>query len=293
MNEIDALAPSSQQAACRRAASRCCGADGECENALSVFQHCLDFLEALLADAADEVSVGEIESTLAELSCVIDAGPELELEQFANLFQRLIGIYGEGVGQKRHTALTQTATGYADLVNAASARYPEVDYSGAVGQLLCYMGQHFRTRLDSWKHIYEDVIELLRGVGQGARLDRSFFAEIQKWTDEGAANLFNIRRDTELKIARLELTVNSLLRVIEDINASLPEDLVRQPVVRMADLSRRRELERLHRTCTDTVQDIEETRAILLLIDENIAEFEDKLHDLRRSYNVRAVGSLA
>jgi DNA repair exonuclease SbcCD ATPase subunit len=251
----------------------------------------LDCLEGLLFDEATP-NISQIQEMLLELSCLIRSCTSFQAHDYADFLERLTSLYARGVAQGRINALTQTAADYADVIEAASRVYPNFDYSAALGQLLCYMGQLYNTRQGSWETIYDHISAMPESVAAVRYLNDTFFSEIRQWADEGVGNLFEIRRDNqqaadELGLAKQRLSARlRLLRQRRLAPRKTPQ------VIPLSEARTIREIQECEAELEQIESDLGEKQQLLELIDQNIDEFEAKLKGVRRNYAVKLVHSI-
>lgn len=261
------------------------------DNLPQVLDTYLDCLEALLGDSLAEANISQIQEMLLELSCMLRGPTRLGEAEVLRFLERLIALYAKGVDHRRVEALTHTAADYAEVIEAASMSYPDYDYSEAVSQLLCYMGQLYHTRRGSWKVVYEHITSMPASVEAIRYLNNAFFSEIRQWAEEGVGNLFQIRRDHQEMVAELEGARARLEQSVDQLAGALPGQLNTKSVIHIDDLRKRREVNRLRAEQARLTSEIDGKYQVLALIDENIDEFETKIKDVRRSYSIRLVHS--
>ena len=255
-----------------------------------IWRDYLDCLEAVLL-GGDASRFGLAQEMLLELACMVRDGGVITHEEYPQLLDRLIALYARGVGGQQCDALTHTAADYADLIEAASVAYPAYDYSTAVGQLLSYMGQLYHTRRGSWKMVYDHIASMPESVEAVRYLHGAFFSEVRQWTEEGAANLFAIRRDHLQLIETLTQALGELGVSVATLRQRLPAAIGGQRVVQIGDLRQQRTLKELMQRQQTLQQELEGKRGLLRLIEQNIDEFEEKLRVMHRNYSLRLVYS--
>lgn len=256
----------------------------------------LNRLEAQLSRPDTAIDSSEIEVILLLLSADIRTGySELASGDFRQIIERITEIYAQGFGQRAGGVFTATADSYAHLIETISRAYPGHDYSEAVGQLFCYMSRLFRARKNGWKAVYEHLLSIPDAVEAKQVLNRAFFVEIQEWAEAGVENLFSIRKDLYAKIRNIKRRIRELDRRIERIAG--PSDLPEQAnsaqnasnIVDLAQARRRLLIEPLRVRRRRLVDEKENEKTIVGLIESDICEFEEKLRATRRAYFIRAV----
>ncbi len=259
------------------------------DNPSPVLDDYLDCLEFQLF--ARQPNISQIQEMLLELACMIRNCANLQADDYPRFLERLTSLYARGVAQGRVEALTQTAADYADVIEAASRAYPDFDYSAALGQLLCYMGQLYHTRRGSWQTIYDHIASMPESLAAVRYLNETFFNEIRQWAEEGVGNLFQIRRDTQERANELERTVARLTAQAGQLRRRRRATQGDPRVIPLGDARTLREIRETESRLQFARHELGIKQELVALIDQNIDEFEEKLGRVRRTYTLRLIHS--
>lgn len=259
------------------------------DNPSPVLDDYLDCLEFQLF--ARQPNISQIQEMLLELACMIRNCANLQADDYPRFLERLTSLYARGVAQGRVEALTQTAADYADVIEAASRAYPDFDYSAALGQLLCYMGQLYHTRRGSWQTIYDHIASMPESLAAVRYLNETFFNEIRQWAEEGVGNLFQIRRDTQERANELERTVARLTAQAGQLRRRRRATQGDPRVIPLGDARTLREIRETESRLQFARHELGIKQELVTLIDQNIDEFEEKLGRVRRTYTLRLIHS--
>ena len=261
-----------------------------------IFGDYLDYLEKKLSHEASFTDIGQVQEMLLELShCIRSSDSQIKIEEYSAILERLTIIYTRGMGQKRRTIFSATATDYADLIEAISLKHPTYDYSEMIGQLLFYMNQLFEQRKGNWITIYEHLQSMTDNIEGLQSLKKSHFQEIQQWVEEGVENLFQIREDFYSRIEQLNHELNALDQKINEGKDNISSDIAKfkidrgNTVISLEVKRREKELGILANKMNEIVNAREGEGRIHDLIEENIREFEDILTNTKRSICIELV----
>lgn len=270
--------------------------DGSCDarrKALSILNDYLDYLERELSDDNASIDVSQVQEMLLEVSCIVRSGcSKIQAEHYGRILQRLIGIYAKGLNHAQKDAFSITAADYAEVIEAISVKYPGYDYSEAVGQLVLYMNRLFELRKGSWKTVYEHILSMPDSIQAIQLLKQDHFEEIRVWAEEGVHNLFALRKDLFKRMDELERESEQVDELIEDLERSRDSE---QPFERASNVISfqgrlfDKEIAGLRQDRAALAGEILGQEHLIQLIEENIAEFEDKLNQARRAFFVRLV----
>ncbi|MCP3867175.1 MAG: hypothetical protein GY703_03590 [Gammaproteobacteria bacterium] len=266
------------------------------ECSLLILNEYTDCLERELSCAGSAADVGKVQEMLLELSQFVRSdNARIIPHEYGRLLERLTDIYAHGFGSAEQGAFFRTAADYADVVDAISGQHPACDYSEAVGQLLYYMGELFELRKGSWITIYEHLQSMSNSVKEVQSLKQEYLLEIQRWAEEGVANLFGIRKDRLEKFRRLEIVTQEVDAEIEEKRHSMKanrlhwQSLHGSEVISLDGWVLKKEIEWLLQERQQLVSEQEGNRDLIELIESNILEFQGKLKEVRRKYLIRPV----
>ena len=266
------------------------------DRSLQILNEYLNCLEKELTGSSGAPDIGKIQEMLLEISQFVRSGKARVLpHEYGRLLGRLSGIYSQGLSENFKSAFCRTAADYADVVEAISKENASYDYSKIVGQLLYFMGQSFESRKGSWVVIYEHLGSMSDSIRVIQLLKLEYLLEIQRWAEEGVANLFQIRKDLQRKIASFDEAVDGVLAEIAERRQEMAScksswlDRCGGRILNMDVWILKSEIDALRKKVKDLIQERDGSLAINDLIDVNILEFEGKLREVRRKYHIKLV----
>ena len=276
------------------------GRDMTSDRSLQIFNEYLNCLERELSGSHGATDIGKVQEMLLEFSQFVRSGKASVLpHEYGQLLSRLSGIYSRGLSENFKSPFCRTAADYADVVEAISRENASYDYSEIVGQLLYFMGQLFESRRGNWIVIYEHLESMSDSIRVIQMLKLEYLLEIQRWADEGVANLFQIKKDLQRKIALLDEAADGVLSDIAERPQEMAScktrwlDRCGGKVLNMDVWILKSEIDALRGKVKKLNRERDSSLAIKDLIDVNILEFEGKLREVRRKYHIRLVHDAA
>jgi len=261
-----------------------------------MLKDCLHVVEHELASDEGLTDVKRIEAILAAVASSVRSNdaPAVGCD-YRDFLERLADLYAQGCDQRENDAFAASATGYSALIEAVARKYPDLDYTIPIGQLLELMIRLFRTRDNNWKLVYENLRAIPDDVSTKKRLIRVCSADIREWYDAGVQNLFSLQEDLEAKIEYLTSRAKRIdrqTRAAERATARVRRRLDPSGTGKVAILEERiklREIDALKRKRDETLDELEGRKDTLGLIESDIREFEGILRDARRAYHLRVI----
>ena len=270
------------------------------DRSLQILNEYLNCLERELTGSRGTPDVGKVQEMLLELSQFIRSGKARVLShEYGRLLRRLSEIYSRGLRENTESAFCRTAADYSDVVEAISREDASYDYSKIVGQLLYFMGQLFESRKGSWVVIYENLGSMSDSIRVVKLLKLEYLLEIQRWAEEGVANLFQIRKDLQRKIVSLDKAVDVVLADIAERRQEMAScnsrwlDRCGGRILNMDVWVLKNEIDALRKKVKKLTRERDGSLAINDLIDVNILEFEGELREVRRKYHIKLVHDAA
>jgi len=270
------------------------------DRSLQILNEYLNCLERELTGSRGTPDVGKVQEMLLEISQFVRSGKARVVpHEYSRLLGRLSGIYSRGLRENTESAFCRTAADYSDVVEAISREDASYDYSKIVGQLLYFMGQLFESRKGSWVVIYENLGSMSDSIRVVKLLKLEYLLEIQRWAEEGVANLFQIRKDLQRKIVSLDEAVDVVLADIAERRQEMAScnsrwlDRCGGRILNMDVWVLKNEIDALRKKVKKLTRERDGSLAINDLIDVNILEFEGELREVRRKYHIKLVHDAA
>jgi hypothetical protein len=257
------------------------------EDACHIIKQYFDHLEDTLSDPHGTVDINQLQEMLLDLSLFLRSGKsEIRADGYLRLLNRLTDIYAKGLKVKDDRAFARTAANYADILESVSQNFQDYDYSQSISLLLHYMDKLFNYREESWLEVYEHLLCMPDTIHVLQQLKIDHLDEIKCWIEEGVDNLYTLW-DEQLELIEIQ---NQALQDLE-IEITTLQEQVRQANARNAlsnliDLDSvriKRELSKLQSKHEELTAQRESKREIVGLLEANIAEFADRLAQMRRS----------
>jgi hypothetical protein len=259
-------------------------------------QACLREVQAEVVNPGGGSELGCPRRALEEIALLVgaDASPG-EARLYERFLLRLTRIYAQLWEQRDNSAFAGTAAAYSAVVGALSRRYPRLDYTGPVGQLLELMTRLFAARDNDWKAVYKELRAIPDNVGAKQTLTRVCSADIRQWFDAGVQNLFSLRMDLVGRIRELGAHLADIRNDIERRASELETLRLRLDpggtgkIVGLAQRALTREIDALEVERREVLEERAGREDTLALIESDIREFEGILREARRAYCLRAV----
>lgn len=245
-----------------------------------------DNLESSLGDAKDFV---QSQAILVDITQLLETQKSRIMEEsYTCMLNRLTQIYTRGLEQPHSLLFANTAVSYAGLVKTVSQTHLAYDYSETIGQLLLYMNHLYKHGKKGWLRIFEHLINMPDSIQGIQVLKERHLKGIQDWIEEGVDNLYELREDQ----IHLHSEQIAKLAGIEDRVDQISQELARQKETRIFLINRferKIELDELIKQRDHLIDQLEDRQRLVELLEQNMHQFEDKLHATRRAYLIRAL----
>ena len=257
------------------------------EDACHIIKQYFDHLEDTLSDPHGTVDINQLQEMLLDLSLFLRSGKsEIRADGYLRLLNRLTDIYAKGLKVKDDRAFARTAANYADILESVSQNFQDYDYSQSISLLLHYMDKLFNYREESWLEVYEHLLCMPDTIHVLQQLKIDHLDEIKCWIEEGVDNLYTLW-DEQLELIEIQTqAIQDLEAEITTLQERVEQATTHNALTNLVDLDcvrKKRELSRLQGTHEDLIAQRAFKREIVGLLEANIAEFADRLAQMRRS----------
>ena len=257
------------------------------EDACHIIKQYFDHLEDTLSDPHGTVDINQLQEMLLDLSLFLRSGKsEIRADGYLRLLNRLTDIYAKGLKVKDDRAFARTAANYADILESVSQNFQDYDYSQSISLLLHYMDKLFNYREESWLEVYEHLLCMPDTIHVLQQLKIDHLDEIKCWIEEGVDNLYTLW-DEQLELIEIQnQALQDLEAEITTLQERVEQTTTHNALTNLVDLDcvrKKRELSRLQGTHEDLIAQRAFKREIVGLLEANIAEFADRLAQMRRS----------
>ena len=257
------------------------------EDACHIIKQYFDHLEDTLSDPHGTVDINQLQEMLLDLSLFLRSGKsEIRADGYLRLLNRLTDIYAKGLKVKDDRAFARTAANYADILESVSQNFQDYDYSQSISLLLHYMDKLFNYREESWLEVYEHLLCMPDTIHVLQQLKIDHLDEIKCWIEEGVDNLYTLW-DEQLELIEIQTqAIQDLEAEITTLQERVEQTTTHNALTNLVDLDcvrKKRELSRLQGTHEDLIAQRAFKREIVGLLEANIAEFADRLAQMRRS----------
>ena len=260
------------------------------EEVCPILKQYFDFLEQSLSGQHDSIDIGLLQEMLLEIALLLRSGKGLIREDgYLRLLNRLTSIYSQGLWANDNHAFSRTASSFADILETISQQFQDYDYSPSVSLLLHYMHKLFNSREESWLDVYEHLLSMPDNINVMKLLRDEHMGVVNTWIEEGVDNLFTLREEQLDLIDIQSNTLQDLEQQIETRQSLLQALPLHQTVVPIERAIQLREIARLNKQRQQLIEDQENKREIVGLLDTNITEFSDRLAQMRRSTLIKLV----
>jgi len=240
--------------------------------------------------------IGQARKALGEIAGLVRSPQERsESVDYQCVLRCLAGLVRELLARQNPDPLPLTATDYATVVEMISRRHPELDYRETIAQLLQMMSRLLRAGNRGWRTINRRLHAIAPAAGVDRALAGIFVADIHEWFYAGIQDLFEYRgrvRDELEELDRRSAAILEERRAERAALAELRRELGAAPGgrVRLFDEKRReRVLAELDQSLHGLQEERDAKARALALIEADVRDFHDRLHQSRRLLMLRAV----